>query len=740
MSLTSILPGAPATCRLIRILAAALSLQAAVAASEIDRLVTLGKLWFNIQYFHPSLAHRTDVDWDQALVRAIPKVRAAKTGDDYAAAVQSMLEELGDPMTRVVRPRAQESASEDDRWFRIGRRDGLLILTLVPLGSDKYSLLRQEIPSIEKEIRAENAVIFDLRSESGMESDCRFVAGALSEEAGFWKLLIDRPVRQPGVRYRTHDAYQTGMEYSEARLEQPEAAGLRRQAVFLVNRYSALPPMAAALEVSGQAVVIFAGDGNPVPPGSAKAIRLEGEWRAEYRADEIILEDGSGPPAPSLRVSEAEALKTAVEQARSPGDFEATAPRLPLLPVPRSPSYAGLGAFPAPETRLLAAFRTWGIVHYFFAYKRLLESDWEQTLRSFIPRLLDARNALEYHLALAEMVTHLQDSHARVASPVIGDHFGTASPPIQLQMIEGKPVVARIIETLPDVSVGDVVTEVDGEAAAARFDRLSRFVSSSTPQAARASIMRHFLNGPEGSTARMKLEGPAGVREAQVERSHSFLSRLAKRRDGEVVRMLTGNIGYVDLDRLEVEDVDSMFERLRNTKAIVFDMRGYPNGTAWSIAPRLTPETNVTAAVFRRRIWFEPDGFDLGELNGEMTYTFFQRLPETAKWRYSGKVVMLIDESAYSQAEHTCLFFEAAASATFVGSPTAGVNGDVAFFPVPGGARIYYTGHDVRHADGRQLQRVGIQPHVHVAPTIAGIRAGRDEVLDRALEYLAWGK
>jgi C-terminal processing protease CtpA/Prc len=49
---------------------------------------------------------------------------------------------------------------------------------------------------------------------------------------------------------------------------------------------------------------------------------------------------------------------------------------------------------------------------------------------------------------------------------------------------------------------------------------------------------------------------------------------------------------------------------------------------------------------------------------------------------------------------------------------------------------VLFTGHDVRHADGRQLQRVGLQPHVLVAPTIAGLRSGRDEVLERALEFL----
>ncbi len=70
------------------------------------------------------------------------------------------------------------------------------------------------------------------------------------------------------------------------------------------------------------------------------------------------------------------------------------------------------------------------------------------------------------------------------------------------------------------------------------------------------------------------------------------------------------------------------------------------------------------------------------------------------------------------------------------GSQTAGANGDVTNLSLPGGLFVSFRGHDVRHADGRQLQRVGLRPDVEVRPTLEGIRAGRDEVLERALAFL----
>jgi C-terminal processing protease CtpA/Prc len=97
---------------------------------------------------------------------------------------------------------------------------------------------------------------------------------------------------------------------------------------------------------------------------------------------------------------------------------------------------------------------------------------------------------------------------------------------------------------------------------------------------------------------------------------------------------------------------------------------------------------------------------------------------------------MLIDERSISQAEHTGLFFEAANGTKFIGSPTMGANGDVTNLSIPGGTYVSFTGQGVWHADGRQLQRLGLQPAVEVRPTLAGIRAGRDEVLEKAVEYL----
>jgi len=71
-----------------------------------------------------------------------------------------------------------------------------------------------------------------------------------------------------------------------------------------------------------------------------------------------------------------------------------------------------------------------------------------------------------------------------------------------------------------------------------------------------------------------------------------------------------------------------------------------------------------------------------------------------------------------------------------VGSQTAGADGNVSNIPLPGGQRAMFSGIGVFYPDGKPTQRVGIVPDVEVHATIAGLRAGRDEVLEAAVQKL----
>ena len=99
-----------------------------------------------------------------------------------------------------------------------------------------------------------------------------------------------------------------------------------------------------------------------------------------------------------------------------------------------------------------------------------------------------------------------------------------------------------------------------------------------------------------------------------------------------------------------------------------------------------------------------------------------------------GRKIFLTDGRAISAAETVMGIVEAYRLADIVGEATAGTNGNVNPFTVPGGYTLSWTGMRVLKHDGSRHHGVGIHPTHPVSRTIAGITEHRDEVLERALE------
>jgi C-terminal processing protease CtpA/Prc len=733
------------------------------AEIRISRLAGLGRLWSATKNFHPVLAH-SGVDWDAALVATIPKVDSARDCTEYAAAIQALLSVLEDPATRVL-PRAgsgpaaggQAGTPATIRWAN----DSLLVATLSDYAAlTDYVSAVAWLQQVGEWLPLSRGLVFDLRSPRATAEYERASLEWAFGQSGLESLLSTTPITVPGERSRFHRGlppqqgansgrYHSGYLTTDGRLVSPAPGAVDRPTAFLVNEHAALPGVALALQAAGKAVLV--GEGR-VSDGAAVrtfTLSLPQGVEVQLRLGELIRPDGTAgfvldaaTPEGAGAGGDDSGLQRALELVRTP----VAAPRRGLPVAAQAvftsdPAYPEM-RYPAREYRLLAAFRIWNVFQHFFPYRDLMDRDWSEVLRESIPRMESARDSMEYTLAVAAMVARVQDSHAFIQSPLLREFYGAAPIPVGVDVVEDLPVVTFYYDSTAarqaGLEIGDVIVTVDGENVLERAQRLSVYMAASTSRGLQTSAVLRALRGDEGSVAVLRVRGgDEREREVRVPRSTRYLQGFQSSRSGPILRLLPGNIGYADLTRLTVPMVDSMFEQFKDTPAIIFDMRGYPNGTAWSIAPRLSERSQVPAARFTRPFLTAPDE-PSGDIAAWRSFDeFIQRIPPADGPRYPGRTVMLINEQAISQAEHSGLFFKAANGTTFVGSPTAGANGNITNFFVPGGIVIHLSGQGVRHLDGRQLQRVGLTPDVEAWPTIPGVRAGRDEVLERALLYLS---
>jgi len=743
----------------------------------IERLVAMGELWGAINYFHPYLSYK-DIDWDKALVNALPGAMNASDTSEYAAAVEKMLAVLNDPVTRIVNDNKEavrdsgiqkikeaftifpQPEGESHPMQRMIDKDILVITITRYEDLTDYAPARKKMVKIINMIPKANGLIFDIRASEELSPELNGYLTYIFRLSGVRSLLSSTPLSLPGYRTRMHKGFKPQMgttsgSYISAFItwdgEQTRPSPLAKDlpVVFLINKHAELPPVALALQDAGKGAIISDGEALDSTTALTHRVNLNDELNVKFRLSEQVCKNGSFGIKPDIVINEQSgadnsdpAFKAALDLVRNFNPGDASVAKVPACGSQKLDNAHRETPYPSVELRLLAAFRIFTVINYFNPYKELMGEDWKAVLRKFIPRMIDAKDALEYHLAVSEMVTYIHDSHCFISSKVLSGYFGEAPPPFRLQIVEGLPVVVGYFDVEATkacgVEIGDVILEVDGEDAMKKVHRMANYIASSTPHSLLHKAVRSLVKGPENSTAKVKLRrGDDKVIMLDIIRTSQYWKKnLVDSRTGDIFKLITKDIGYADLDRLARNQVDEMFYKFKDTKAIIFDMRGYPKGTAWAIAPRLAKEAGRVAALFRCPVVMSP-GDSYSDISKEdFRYTFLQRIPLTDKPRYTGKTVMLIDERAGSQSEHTGLFLKAANNTVFIGSPTAGVNGDVTNFLVPGGISINFTGQAVRHPDGRQLQRIGLLPDIEVRPTVVGIRSGKDEILDAAVKYL----
>ncbi|HEY0558239.1 MAG TPA: hypothetical protein VGG20_28565, partial [Thermoanaerobaculia bacterium] len=140
------------------------------AATDVERLTHLAKLWGTVRYLHPYLAYK-EIDWDAALIQAIPRVRAARSTTEYADAVQAMLSALDDPVTRVLPERVlpAQAKRETSGLFRT-LDDGTLAIHLRPdLGGDEKEL-DAAFKALAAALPAARSVLVDIRGNGSRGS------------------------------------------------------------------------------------------------------------------------------------------------------------------------------------------------------------------------------------------------------------------------------------------------------------------------------------------------------------------------------------------------------------------------------------------------------------------------------------------------------------------------------------------------------------------------------------------
>jgi hypothetical protein len=445
----------------------------------------------------------------------------------------------------------------------------------------------------------------------------------------------------------------------------------------------------------------------PSATGSARpAAQVEGAALLDAYSD---VDLGSGLKA-RVRLSLTDA------EARTPGPA-LDALTAAVAAVPNSQGRSDV------DVRFADVVIAWNVLRHFYPYWTEAAVDWDSRLQPLLALAASGSDRNTHRDVLRQLIADARDGHGNVVDSAATER--RALMPLQLSVIEGRVVVTG--SAVPEqVPVGSIVIALSGKPAADRLDEGVR-LNSGTTQWRQARALRDLLVCTRDVGVTVSLRLPAdSTREVIV--PCSATQPAPEPRPNAVIEPAPG-IWYVDLTRVTGAQLISALPSLASAKGIVFDVRGYPTDAGIVILRHLieVPESDRWMHVPRIAGPF-------GQLEGWQSVGWNLQ-PATP--HLSARRVFLTDGRAISYAESVMGYVKDRKLATIIGSATAGTNGNIVNFATPGGFAITFTGMRVTGHDGRaQHHLVGIAPDIRLDPTLAGVRAGRDELLERALAQL----
>lgn len=385
--------------------------------------------------------------------------------------------------------------------------------------------------------------------------------------------------------------------------------------------------------------------------------------------------------------------------------------------------------------RLLCLFRYWNIIQYFFPYKDLIGNNWNDVLPEFIPKYLSVTTDLEYKLTTLELIARVHDTHANIwgVDKTIESFKGIYEAPLGLRFIENRAIVTTYLDSLlsknSGLEIGDIIISVNGIAVndiiknrlplspASNYSTQLRDIARDILRSNDTIINITYQRGNTTSAQRLNCFLP--------QKFSKYYNKYYKK--DTCFKFITPDIAYIYPGTIKSNYLPKIASEFSKTKGLIIDMRCYPSQfIVFSLGEYFMPDS-TGFVKFSRSSTQSP---------GLFTMTDVLKVGKKNNEFYKGKIVIIINEITQSQAEYTTMAFRVAPNAIVIGSTTAGADGNVSGFSLPGGIRTAMSGIGVYYPDGNETQRIGIIPDIEIKPTIKGIASGHDELLEKAVELI----
>lgn len=399
--------------------------------------------------------------------------------------------------------------------------------------------------------------------------------------------------------------------------------------------------------------------------------------------------------------------------------------------------------YPEVEIRILALFRFWNNIEYWYPYKYNLSQSWDKTLKQYISPIVSVKDALEYTKQIQKLLARIGDGHGYVRSITTNNLQGNLRRPFIVRYVENKLIIAAItndsIAKQKSFYIGDVIERVDAVNTSDYINEKLQYVSASTKSDALLTFCRDFRNTKNDSTLlRISHNGISknillnNILDKKYVNPYTPI--FSYQRDSSLC-MLKYNILYLNVGRFNIKDSNLLIKSMAEAKSLIIDSRQNALESLHQENPLAI--INKLISTGKSSYKFSTVKMNFPGLFKIVDSTSVKLKPEKFNQIFNKPIAILINEETKSVGEFMSMIFSVAPKTILVGTHTAGADGSAYTIVLPGNLYIQYTHIGIYWADGRETQRMGILPDLKVTPTIEGYKKRTDEILEKAIEYLS---
>jgi C-terminal processing protease CtpA/Prc len=711
----------------------------------IDRLFEFGKYWGIVKYFHPHILIN-DIDWDSIFVDHYPDLIMGNSSKYLSETIYQMQKCLNDPFCDYT-IQNQNLLFEPDNSYLFSTD---LIINIRINNYEDSEKNKNFLMKALNDIPKAKGLILDLRND---DKDV-FDINKVFKETQFFQHFTTKDIPFPCFLEISYEGFppfhntESSIYHSSVKIfhngfMQPVKNSIELPMVIILNHNSWISKEMYALNAAKKAVIVTDDyiDYSKFNQGGFEQIGLA---KIGFLLRKMIYQGNQNAPFFDRKIQnhrDSEIVKYCKELLYQFKNIEWNRESIDLvksLNLKQDFSRYQETIFPEEALRVLAIFKIYTIIKYFFPHLNKIKEDWDDVFKRSIQKAIKCKNAVDFYYIIREMTACLGDSHVFVTG-YTRYYENAGIPPFNCSWVEDKPVITSFVDEKTSkqfgIEIGDIIQKINGKSYKKRVDFLAKMISASREEILMRDVMNELLKGKISDQRTLIIENTRGIeKKITFELKETYENAKYSQRDE--IEKITNNILYVDLTRVSDKHINIINENLNNSRGVIFDQRGYPNLDVKKIVELITSKNRVFWAHLQVPVVSAANFQDI-DSKLEIIKTLYEYVCiENDKSIQYVNVVVLIDENTQSYGETSAMFLKDSCKATLIGRQTAGANGDVSLLGLPGRIAIYFTGMTSFLSNGINEHQNGISPDIYVEQSLTGIRENRDEILNRSIEFL----